>query len=187
MLSLVLLFIAAYLCGSIPFGKVIAQRYGVDIQRRGSGNIGFANVKRILGWKAGLLTLAGDILKGIIPTTLGLLYFTPLIAFLAGVAAILGHIFCLWLGFRGGKGVATGLGVATILSPLSAAIGASLYVICCHYKIKSSTASMLGAVTTAGIAVAIAPALWWQYALLLVIIAWTLRQNLWGVVPDYDA
>jgi glycerol-3-phosphate acyltransferase PlsY len=57
----------AYLCGSIPFGKIVGTIYGIDIQKHGSGNIGFANTVRVLGWKAGLMVLPGDVLKGTIP------------------------------------------------------------------------------------------------------------------------
>jgi glycerol-3-phosphate acyltransferase PlsY len=187
MMSLILLFLFAYLCGSIPFGKIIAQRRGIDIQRRGSGNIGFANVKRILGWKDGILTLVGDISKGVLPTLIGLLYFNQTVAFFAGVMAILGHVFCIWLKFRGGKGIATGLGAVSILSPIAAIIGASIYILQCNLRAKSSTASIVGALSTAIVAVALNASIWWQYGLLLLIVAWTLRHNLWGTVPNYDA
>ena len=187
MISLIILFLFAYLCGSIPFGKLIAAQRGIDIQRRGSGNIGFANVKRILGWRAGLLTLAGDISKGALPTVIGFAYFNQTVAFVVGTLAILGHIFPLWLKFSGGKGVATGLGVVAILSPIAAAIGAGIYILSCRLRAKSSTASLIGALSTAIVATALSLEIWWQYALLLIILAWTLRQNLWGTVPNYDA
>lgn len=187
MISLILLFLFAYLCGSIPFGKIIARDHGVDIQQRGSGNIGFANVRRILGWRAGIFTLAGDIAKGLLPTLLGLIYFTPTIAFFAGTTAILGHVFCVWLRFRGGKGIATGLGAVAILSPIAALAGVTIYIAQSALHAKSSTASITGALSTAMVAVTLNTHVWWQYGILLVIVAWTLRQNLWGTVPDYDA
>jgi glycerol-3-phosphate acyltransferase PlsY len=187
MLSLVFLLLFAYLCGSIPTGKLIAHRRDVDIQKRGSGNIGFANVRRILGWKDGLLTLAGDIAKGFLPAFLGLYFFTPTVAFFAGLMAMLGHIFCVWLRFHGGKGIATGLGVVAVLSPVAAIIGTAVYIMFCLYKTQSSTASIAGALATASIAILVQLSTWWQYLLLLLLIAWTLRQNLWGTVPDYDA
>jgi glycerol-3-phosphate acyltransferase PlsY len=187
MLNLILLFLGAYFCGSIPFGKLIAHRRGVDIQKRGSGNIGFANVRRVLGWRDGILTLIGDITKGALPTAIALYYFDTVTAFIAGVIAILGHIFCVWLRFHGGKGVATGLGVVAILSPLAAVVGATIYVIFCYLQAKSSNASIIGALTTAIVAVALEPHSWWQYGIFLAIIAWTLRRNLWGTIPNYDA
>jgi glycerol-3-phosphate acyltransferase PlsY len=72
----ILLAIASYLLGSIPFGKIAGNFYGVDIQKKGSGNIGFANVRRVLGWKAGLAVLAGDIFKGFIPVVIAVHYLS---------------------------------------------------------------------------------------------------------------
>jgi len=186
MLNLILLFLGAYFCGSIPFGKIIAHTRGIDIQKRGSGNIGFANVRRVLGWRDGIFTLAGDITKGMFPTAVALYYFDITIAFAAGVAAILGHIFCVWLSFRGGKGVATSLGVVAVLCLPAAVMGAAVYVTLSCLQIKSSHASIIGALTTAIIAVSLQPSHWWQYGIFLAIIAWTLRRNLWGTVPSYD-
>lgn len=187
MMNLILLFLGAYFCGSIPFGKIIAHTRGVDIQKRGSGNIGFANVRRVLGWRDGIFTLAGDIAKGMLPTAVALYYFDMTIAFIAGAIAVLGHILCVWLQFRGGKGVATGLGVVAILSPPAAIIGAATYIVLYYLQIKSSSSSIIGALTTAIVATALQPSSWWQYGIFLAIIAWTLRHNLWGTVPNYDA
>ncbi|MEX2219320.1 MAG: glycerol-3-phosphate 1-O-acyltransferase PlsY [Phycisphaerales bacterium] len=120
-----LLIPAAFLCGSIPFALIIGRARGIDIRTFGSGNIGATNVGRALGWKYGLLCFALDVLKGFIPTfAAGLLAGVirpslacppidphdawPWVGVLA--AAVLGHIFSPWVGFRGGKGVATGLG-----------------------------------------------------------------------------
>lgn len=155
------LFLFAYLCGSIPFGKIIALKRGVDIQKRGSGNIGFANVQRVLGWKDGLLTLAGDIGKGALPTVIGLYYFNYTVAFLLGLTAIAGHVFCIWLRFTGGKGIATGLGTVAVLSPLAAALGTLLYIALRSLRFKSSTASIAGVLGVASLAVILQPAAWW--------------------------
>jgi len=114
----ILLCICSYLLGSIPFGKLVAHRHGIDIQKVGSGNIGFANVVRALGFKPALPVLVGDSLKGFVPTYIALVYFGQTMAMIVGTIAILAHIFPVWLRFRGGKGIATGLGVMIAISPM---------------------------------------------------------------------
>ena len=123
------IFVAAcsYLAGSVPFGLLVAKVFtGTDIRKVGSGNIGATNVARTLGAKWGVLVLLLDALKGLLPVLLiPPLFVSPESpAFdharvLSGVATILGHMFPLWLGFRGGKGVATSLGVILVLGPWS--------------------------------------------------------------------
>ena len=118
-------FLLAYLAGSLPFGLIVARLFGgIDIRKEGSGNIGATNVARVLGAKYGAFVLSLDCVKGAAPTGLlpVLLLSSDLpqrvhLAVLSGVAAILGHMFPCWLGFRGGKGVATALGVALVLAP----------------------------------------------------------------------
>src|SRR5262245_29766802 len=107
------LIVLAYFAGAVPFGYLVAKSRGVDISTAGSGNIGPTNVGRILGRQYGLLVFALDFLKGAIPTFTARQYeghageFTVAIGF----ATIVGHMFPVFLGFRGGKGVATGFGV----------------------------------------------------------------------------
>ncbi|MDH3972641.1 MAG: glycerol-3-phosphate 1-O-acyltransferase PlsY [Deltaproteobacteria bacterium] len=117
-----LLILFAYLIGSIPTGVILARYYGIgDITKEGSGNIGATNVGRVAGKKAGIITLAGDTLKGVIPllvTTVVAGDFPWLIA-TVGLVAFLGHIYPLFNNFKGGKGVATALGVFIYISPLS--------------------------------------------------------------------
>lgn len=114
-----LIFVAvAYLCGSIPVGVLLARLAGVDIRHQGSGNIGATNVARVVGWRQGVLTLAGDMLKGLLPVLLAL-YFGLGAWEVAGVglAAFLGHLYPVFLNFKGGKGVSTALGILTALAP----------------------------------------------------------------------
>lgn len=108
--------ILAYLLGSIPFGKIIGFRYGIDIQKNGSGNIGFANSLRILGLKPAIFVLVGDVLKGFLPVYFSFQWLPFQLTLFVALAAIIGHIFPIWLRFKGGKGVATGLGVLLALS-----------------------------------------------------------------------
>ena len=120
----------SYLAGAVPFGLVIARVVsGEDIRSQGSGNIGATNVARVLGAKWGVMVLVLDAFKGALPTALVpiLLTFaaneTGHAGVLCGLMAIIGHMFPVWLGFRGGKGVATALGVVCVLGWQSA-IGA---------------------------------------------------------------
>ena len=121
MLIGIIFVICAYLVGSIPTGLLLAKGLGgVDIRETGSGNIGATNVYRTLGRKVGLLTLVGDCLKGLVPVLIaGLIGMSALWVSLIGLSAFLGHVYTIFLGFKGGKGVATALGVFLAVSPLS--------------------------------------------------------------------
>jgi acyl phosphate:glycerol-3-phosphate acyltransferase len=101
-----------YLCGAIPFGLILTKSAGLgDIRSIGSGNIGATNVLRTGNKKVAALTLLCDALKGTLPALLMGYLYGPQAAILAGLAAFFGHLFPLWLGFKGGKGVATQIGV----------------------------------------------------------------------------
>lgn len=133
-----LLIVGAYLLGSVPFGLLVARLHGIDLRKVGSGNIGATNVIRALGRKWGIFCFVLDVLKGFVPMILvrllGLCGPDPtaghLIGWLAvGTAAILGHIFPIYLGFKGGKGVATSLGVVLGLWPYLTVCGLAAFVI----------------------------------------------------------
>src|SRR5471030_3077820 len=113
--------LAGYLIGSIPFALLLSRRWGVgDLRRVGSGNLGAANVLRASGVTAGVLVALLDIAKGALSVTLAR-YISDQSAApaAAGLAAIVGHIYPVWLRFRGGKGVATACGVFSVLSPIA--------------------------------------------------------------------
>ena len=117
----------AYLLGSIPCGLVVARLMGgPDPRQAGSGNVGAANLYRLLGRNAGVLTLWGDALKGALPVFLALYWLAPLGAWhdaavaVVGLAAVLGHIWPVFLLFQGGKAVATAFGVVAVLCPWAA-------------------------------------------------------------------
>ncbi|MEO0080421.1 MAG: glycerol-3-phosphate 1-O-acyltransferase PlsY [candidate division WOR-3 bacterium] len=114
-----------FICGSIPFGYLVGLIRGVDIRTRGSGNIGFTNVQRVLGWTWAVPVLILDIAKGILPTFFA--FGLGLIPVLTGFGTITGHVFTPWLSFRGGKGVATTIGVAALLCPRSLIFGLAIY------------------------------------------------------------
>ena len=121
-MTLFLLILAAYLIGAIPTGVILTRLAGgEDIRNAGSGNIGATNVYRVAGRKLGVITLIGDCLKGAIPTLLAQQVFnlTETGVALVALAAFIGHCYPVYLGFKGGKGVATALGIFLVLSPLS--------------------------------------------------------------------
>lgn len=129
-MTVTFLLIAAYLIGSIPCGILVSKFMGTpDPRLQGSGNIGATNISRIGGKKAGVVTLIGDALKGVAPALAGIWLApeTPYIAGLAGLAAFLGHLYPLFLGFKGGKGIATALGIFLILTPWAIAIEILLF------------------------------------------------------------
>ena len=114
--EIVIVFIASYLSGSVPFGLILTKIFlNKDLRKIGSKNIGATNVLRTGNKKVAGLTLFLDVSKGIIPILITKEYFTDLI-YLSSLAALLGHIFPVWLRFKGGKGVATYLGIIFILS-----------------------------------------------------------------------
>jgi glycerol-3-phosphate acyltransferase PlsY len=114
----VLLLIISFILGSIPFGIIVAETKRVDLKKVGSGNIGATNVLRSLGKWPALLTVLGDMLKGTAAVAIGRYFgLGPFYEGLVGLTAIIGHNFSLFLKFRGGKGVATSLGVLIIYAP----------------------------------------------------------------------
>ncbi len=124
-----ILIVIAFIIGSVPFGLLIARLKGVDLRKTGSGNIGATNVLRAVGKVPALLTLAGDILKGTIAVALGGYFLDNLLMEgIVGLAAIAGHNFSLFLGFKGGKGVATSIGVLILFAPKAALITLILWL-----------------------------------------------------------
>jgi len=118
MIKAVVLMTAAYLMGSVPFGLIIARIKGIDITSTGSGNIGATNVFRTLGKEYGIAVFSLDLLKGAVPVMLARIFLAdPLLVIACGTLAIIGHMFPVFLRFRGGKGVATGLGVVLAIAP----------------------------------------------------------------------
>jgi acyl phosphate:glycerol-3-phosphate acyltransferase len=130
--TILLLLLVSYLLGSIPFGLLWARLFGGgDVRQSGSGNIGAANVTRVAGRLPGILTLVFDAGKGALAVCLAA-HFTAnsaRVMMLGGLAALLGHCFPVWLRFKGGKGVATGLGVFAALCPLAALAAALLFAL----------------------------------------------------------
>jgi len=125
--------LCSYLVGAIPFGLLFSRAMGKDVRQEGSGNIGATNVNRVLGKKLGILTLLCDVAKGFLPVYAAALVLPPavnseLFIALCGLSTVVGHMFPIYLGFKGGKGVATALGVFLYFSPLSILFALLIFV-----------------------------------------------------------
>jgi glycerol-3-phosphate acyltransferase PlsY len=119
-----------YLAGSVPFAFLLARRAGIDVRIAGSGNVGAANVLRTTGAWRGVLVMTLDVAKGAAAVLLAhAAAGGAAVAALTGAAAIVGHIYPVWLRFHGGKGVAVAAGVFSILAPAATAIAAALFLV----------------------------------------------------------
>lgn len=166
--------LVGYLVGGIPFGYLIAKaKAGIDIREHGSGNIGATNVGRILGLRYFLLVFVLDFLKGAVPVALALTLrarhadpesptYTQYLCLpeLIGVAAILGHMFPVYLNLRGGKGVATSIGVLLLLAPIPALIGLMAWILMVLVSRMVSLGSIVFALAFAVSHVLMAPDPW---------------------------
>jgi len=140
----------AYLLGSIPTGFIFGKMKGIDIRKIGSGNVGATNALRILGTKIGIVTLLIDILKGFLAIYLGKIFVgepSQIILIILGISVILGHIFTIFLKFKGGKGVATSTGVFLALIPIPLLISLAVFVIAVWLSKYVSLGSILASVT----------------------------------------
>lgn len=137
-----------YLVGSVPFAFLMARRRGVDLRRAGSGNVGAANVLRTSGAPSAMAAMCLDVAKGAV-VVMGVqrLFGGPATPVAAGLAAVIGHVYPVWLGFRGGKGVATAAGVFVTLAPVAVAIAAAVFVLATWVTRYVSVGSISAAVT----------------------------------------
>lgn len=178
----ILLCIFAYLVGSLPFGKLAGLAYGVDIQKKGSGNIGFANVRRILGWPAGLFVLVGDMSKGFIPVYIAHHHFPDGKVMITTGVVLLGSLFPVWLKFKGGKGVATTLGFSLAVSFWAGLLAVVTYLAFVSI-LKLSAPSSLAAVWVLPVLMLIfGPAYFWLYLAVALVITWSHRTNISNLV-----
>ena len=148
--------VLSYCIGAIPFGLLVSRGSGVNIREQGSKNIGATNVARLLGKKMGILALCGDVLKGFLPIFVmaqlmeGKANATLVIA-LCGAATVVGHMFPIYLGFKGGKGVATALGVFLFLSPIAILGCLLVFVAAVYFSGFVSLGSLLGSASIIGL------------------------------------
>lgn len=174
-----LLLLAAYLVGAFPSSYLVGKTHGVDLRRHGSGNLGGTNAYRVLGAWAALLVIVLDALKGFFPVWFFPLWDgvgSPVWALAYGMAAIGGHIWSAFTGFRGGKGVATAAGALFALAPLATLIGVLVWVGLVLVTRIASVASMSAAVIvplvayiskaapgTVAFAAVLATLVWWTH------------------------
>jgi acyl phosphate:glycerol-3-phosphate acyltransferase len=162
MLLLAVIIVLSYLVGSIPTGIIVTKLVkGTDIRDYGSGNAGGTNVMRVLGWKHGLFVILLDALKGVIAVVLiARLYYGPipfqnatpfddftLIQIIAGLSAVVGHIWTIFAGFRGGKGIATAMGMLSIILTTDILIAVGVFILAVSFSRYVSLGSILGAIS----------------------------------------
>jgi glycerol-3-phosphate acyltransferase PlsY len=177
-----LLLAGAYLTGSIPFSFLVARLFGVkDVRTVGSGNVGATNVMRSAGRSAGILAFLLDASKGAVAAYVVERLDGPssVLAPLAGALAVIGHMYPVWLGFRGGKGVATGAGAFLPLAPVATGAGLLAFVATLLTSRYVSLASMVGALVLAGTTFVIGkpPAVCWTALALALFVLYKHRAN----------
>jgi len=145
MINMVIVVLLSYIVGSIPTSVMLSKwRHGFDIRSKGSGNAGGTNVFRVLGWKSGVFVIISDALKGVIATTvIARLFWDPTLPFynhtpfddftiiqmICGAAAVIGHVWTMFAGFKGGKGIATGAGMLIGIAPTEFAVSIGVFLI----------------------------------------------------------
>src|SRR6187200_977555 len=142
-----------YLVGSIPFAFLLSRQRGIDLRRAGSGNVGASNVLRTTGARAAVLAMVLDGAKGSIAVVIAqLLSAGPVTAVIAAFASVLGHVYPIWLSFRGGKGVATAAGAFAVLAPEALGMASCVFLIAVFATRFISVGSIAGALTLALVA-----------------------------------
>jgi len=158
--SLLLAIAAGYLIGSIPFGVIVSKYFkGFDLRTKGSGNMGSTNAFRVLGWKLGLLVQVLDLAKGVTAILVATLLFNGLpfhnatpfedltvFRIIAGVAAVLGHCYTIFAGFRGGKGISTAAGMLIAIAPVELAVAFGMFLLVVTLSGYVSLASIIAAI-----------------------------------------
>lgn len=180
-----LVFLVSGFLGAIPFGLVITRLLGTEDPRKsGSGNIGATNVLRTSGWKSGVLTLVLDVLKGVAAILFARYVSSrisaPALEPIAALAAVLGHMYSPFTGFRGGKGVATGLGVFALLTPGPTALAALVFILVVAATRYVSLGSMLAAaaVPFAGVWMSYSALVCASSALISLLVIWKHQDNI---------
>jgi glycerol-3-phosphate acyltransferase PlsY len=147
-MNAVLAVTLAYFVGSIPFAYLLSRQQGVDLRRAGSGNIGASNVLRTTGVRAAMLAMVLDGVKGTIAVLIAqLLSAGPITAVAAACASVVGHVYPIWLRFRGGKGVATAAGAFAVLAPGALGIASCVFLLAVIVTRFISVGSIAGALT----------------------------------------
>jgi glycerol-3-phosphate acyltransferase PlsY len=176
------LVLAAYLLGAIPFGWILGKTAGGrDVRREGSGNIGATNVARSLGWGAGILTLMLDVGKGAVAVwAASRVTGQEAFALAAAIAVVAGHVFPVYLGFKGGKGVATGLGAFLVLDPAAAALAGVVFAgtVWASRRVSAGSIAAAGALPVILLGLGRSPATWGTALFCSVVIIVRHRENI---------
>jgi len=170
-----------YVVGSIPFSYLVARFWGVgDVRRVGSGNVGATNVMRSAGALPGVIALVLDFAKGSAAVLIAGRFGVPSLEGVAAASAVLGHVYPVWLGFRGGKGVATGAGAFLPIAPAATAAGVVAFVVTLAATRYVSAGSIAGslALGVAAFATGRPPRVAWAAAVVALLVAWKHRTNL---------
>jgi acyl phosphate:glycerol-3-phosphate acyltransferase len=192
-LAIALAIVAAYVVGSIDFAVVVARMHGVDIHEVGSGNPGASNVLRSVGKVPAALVLLGDTMKGVVAGAMGMIAAgstDPTVewAFLAGLAAVVGHCYPVFHRFKGGKGVATGLGVLFFTVPLVGAIVFVGWVILVRLTKTASVSSLIAVLSSIPLAIwqgVTGMSLVWLLAT-IVLVLWRHRGNIQRMIQGRE-
>jgi glycerol-3-phosphate acyltransferase PlsY len=194
MLTFAIVVIASYLLGSIPFGYLAGRMAGIDIRNCGSGNVGATNVIRTLGKGYGYPVFALDFLKGLGAVKMSILIATrmqsewnppEMFGIVAAISSVLGHSFPVWLGFKGGKGVATSAGALLGLAPVAALVGVAIWIVTFWLTRYVSVASIAAAAAlpfviliTTWLSRTTGKLLFYSSVCLAVVVIWRHRSNL---------
>lgn len=150
------LIVIGYLLGSVPVGFILGLRSGIDVRETGSGNVGATNVARVVGKRQGILTLIADTAKGFVPVILAMQFGASLATIiLVGTGAFVGHLYPIFLKFKGGKGVATALGVFLAVAPVATLVLIALFAVTVLTSRIVSLSSILAALA--------APIIFWLF------------------------
>ena len=150
----VLAIVLGYLVGSVPFAHLLSRRRGIDLRQVGSGNIGASNVLRTSGVRPAVVAMCLDAVKGALAVGVAArLASGPAFPVAAGVAAVLGHVYPVWLRFRGGKGVATAAGVFAVIAPAALGTACAVFVATVWLTRYISVGSLAGTIALAGMTV----------------------------------
>ncbi len=169
-LMVVLSAVIAYFIGSVPFAYILTKSLkGEDIRKKGSGNAGTANTLRNYGWSVGILTLVGDVLKGVAAAFIGLALAGSLGLYTAAVFAVAGHNFSVYLKFKGGKGIAATTGVLLVIQPIPTII---IFTVCVLIVVATkimSIGSIIGLIASAIAAFIVSGGnVYWQLCVLII-------------------
>lgn len=180
------IIVASYFVGCISPATLIGKIHGVDIRKEGSGNPGTTNVLRVLGKKQAAVTLVADVLKGGICVLAGS-FVSPDVSYAAGAMALIGHCWPFEFGFRGGKGVATGVGLLLFVKPVLAVTLLIVFIAVVAVTRYVSLGSIVAALAMPGLALLMVPDFFWYGVILAVIVVFKHRPNISRLVKGEES